>query len=117
MSGPMQPAVAKAAGSIALLAQAKAEGVHPGKIIAANLRAVLDKRPKAEAAESLPCRTWKAIPHDIRTMLVMMAAEAPGDPRTLARQPWDSFPENDRTRMGACARDFHKALKDAAALW
>jgi hypothetical protein len=116
MSGPMPQAVAQAATTIALRAQADAQGVHPGKIIAGNLRAMLGKRQSPEV-DSLPNRTWRELPHEIRTMLVMMAAEAPGDPRALARQPWDSFPEKDRQRMGACARDFHHALRDAAALW
>lgn len=116
MSGPMQPAVAQAAGSHALIAQAHAEGVHPGVVIARNLRASLDARTPTER-DSLPGRAWRAIPIKVRLALVMLASTQRGDPSVIALQPWESFTDSDRAEIGACAREFRRGLSDAASLW
>jgi len=80
------------------------------------VREAVVTRGKPEA-DSLPGRTWRAIPEDVRTVLVMLCSDREGGATHLAKQPWESFNERERASMAASARHFSRGLRDAAALW
>lgn len=116
MSGQMPKGLAAAAGAIALRAEADAKGVSIGRLVAARTRATLEAR-KGREADSLPGRTWREMPIKVRTVVVMLACAADGDPRHLAAQPWASFAGSDQCAMSACARDLARGLSNAASLF
>lgn len=112
MSGPLPTEVARAAGELAIQAQARdaARNWAPR----ARAAATVAKRPNVE---SLPGRTWEAISAQVRCALVMLSLDTAGDPRTIARQPWESFNDSDRAALAATARQFRGELVNAACLW
>lgn len=113
MSGHMPPALQATTTAIALRAEADARGISIPRLIAQRTREAL----KARERDSLPGQTWRAIDIRTRKVLVMLAATAPGDANDLARQPWESFTDNDRASMASCARELSRELKGAACLW
>lgn len=113
MSGHMPPALQATTTAIALRAEADARGISIPRLIAQRTREAL----KARERDSLPGQTWRAINLAVRTTIVMLACTQPGEPRELARQPWESFSDSDRASMAACARELFRELKGAACLW
>lgn len=101
MSGPLSPAVSNAAARMAAMAKCRA--------------AISAWAPSK--TESLPAKTWAAIPERTRLTLVMIAASQPGDPARICRQPWMSFTEEDRGAMAAVARQLVRDLSSAASLF
>lgn len=95
---------------------ARAAGKSPGRLIAERVRADLAACAPS-ARDSLPARTWAAIPITVRLPMVMLATDAQGDARRLAAQPWESFSERDRLSLASFAREFSAGLRDAACLW
>ncbi len=117
MSGAMNPQLAQAASTIALRAEAAARGLTLGRLAQAKLIESLDKHRAAKGAESLPGKTWREMHLRTRTVLVMLAAQTDGDPREVARQPWEALAESDRDSIAACARTLRRDLAGAAALF
>lgn len=113
MSGRMPPALQATTTAIALRAEADARGISIPRLIAQRTREALKERER----DSLPGQTWRAIGLHVRTTLVMLASTRQGDARELARQPWESFSDDDRASMAACARELQRELKGAACLW
>lgn len=80
------------------------------------VRQAIVSRPVPES-QSLPGATWRDIALPVRTTLVMLASDQPGDPRVLACQPWESFTDKDRAAIAAAARDIAHELRHAATLY
>jgi len=59
---------------------------------------------------------WRNIPPQIRTALVMLSLDVPGDAREFARRPWASYTEAQQIELGAIAREFKRDLAEAEAL-
>lgn len=116
MSGPLTHDLAAAESTLALQAQAKAEGLTVGRFIGAQARKAVEAN-KGREAQSLPARTWAAMPLRTRTVLAMLGALSSNNPDKTARQQWDTIPEGDRMSMAAIARDLGKSLRDAACLF
>lgn len=72
---------------------------------------------KQNDPQGMPSKTWSEMPIKTRTVLVMLGSTTDEDPRTVARRPWESMPENDRVSIGACARQLGNDLKRAACLF
>lgn len=119
MSGPMTPALAEAARVHALRAQAEAEGISVGRLIARNARAKLAARVEgdAKAAESLPGRTWRTMSLRTRAVLVMLASDHAGDARTYAARAWEALTPADQVSIAACAREIGRDLRRASCLF
>lgn len=115
----MNPALANAARAHALRAQADAEGVSIGSLIARNARANLAKRTEDEArkAESLPGRTWRTMDLRTRSVLVMLAASFEGDARAYAARAWEALTPADQVSIAACARTLGRDLRRASCLF
>lgn len=114
MSGPIPNAVAQAANELAMQAYYRDAAARNANLA----RAVVETNRRAmKTGQSLPGRTWEAISTQVRTALVMLTLDTPGDPRTIARQPWESFSDQDRAALAATARQFHDELKHARCLW
>lgn len=99
-----------------IVGEAASLGMSPGRLLATKFRKGLDARTPAES-NSLPARTWRAIDPAVRTTLVMIALDTPGDVRALALQAWESFSHSDQSALASMARMFKAELRDAAALW
>lgn len=82
----------------------------------AQCRAVIKSWAPSEA-QSLPAKTWAAIPERTRYTLVMLAAKQSGDPMRICRQPWGSFSPEDQGAMAGVARDLLADLRYAASLF
>ncbi len=67
--------------------------------------------------QGLPARTWSAMPHRTRAVLVMLGGASMEDPKEVARRPWGSLSEADRVGIAACARELGRDLRDAACLF
>ncbi|MDN3544651.1 hypothetical protein QWZ02_09345 [Kinneretia asaccharophila] len=117
MSGALNPELAQAAGLIALRAEAAARGLTLGRLAQAKLLESLDKHRAAQGAESLPGKTWRLMALRTRTVLVMLAAKTDGDPREVARKPWEALDEADRDSIAACARTLRRDLADVSSLF
>jgi hypothetical protein len=115
MSGALSHQLAQAAGTIALRAEAASRGLTLGHIVAERARKTLAAREGREA-ETQAGRTWREMNMRTRTVLVMLASEQEGDPRSIAMQPWASFSSNDQCAMGAAARTLADGLKRATYL-
>lgn len=101
MSGPMSAEVASAAARLAAMAKCRA----------------IIKGWAPREAQSLPARTWAAIPERTRLVLVMIASTQAGEAQRLCRQPWASFSEADQAAMAAAARELSRDLSGCASLF
>lgn len=118
MSGPMSPAVAEAAKTHALQAEAAAAGLLVRELVVQRAKAAIAERSKhAVTGSSLPARTWAAIPLPTRQLLVVLASDQAGEPERISRQPWDSFSTADQCRLGAAARSLSRDLRFASSLF
>jgi hypothetical protein len=106
MSGQLPQTVEQAAQRAAVQAWAN----NARAIVAAN-------RKGRRTTESLPGRTWSAMSPQVRTALVMLTLDTTGDPRAIARQPWESFADGDRAALAATARQFGDECKHARCLF
>ncbi len=70
-----------------------------------------------DTPQSLPVRTWASMAPAVRTALVMLALDTPGEPRELARQSWDAFSDSDKAALAAIARTFNEETRNARCLW
>jgi len=111
MSGQMSPQLAGAAAGLALRAEATAKGVSIPHLIRERVHAKFAARQSN--AETLAGQTWREMPMNVRTVLLMLEGNAEGDPRTLAAQPWGSFSDSDRAAIAAAARSFKRGTKNA----
>lgn len=75
------------------------------------------KQTKPDDRQGLPSKTWAAMSPRAKTVLVMLGAKTVEDPRELARRPWGSLSDEDRTGIAACARELSHNLRDAACLF
>lgn len=116
MSGPLPQALAQSAGQIAFLAESKALGLaHPGQLIARRARENLEAR-QPTGAETTGARVWRGMGLAMRTTLVMIASDQPGDPRVIAAQSWEAFSAADRIALGALCRQWARELTGAECL-
>lgn len=111
MSAAMPQQLADAAAGIAIRAEATAKGVSIPQLIRERIHAKMAARERS--AESLAGQTWREMPMNVRTVLVMLEANAAGDPRVVAAQPWGSFSDSDRAALGAAARSFKRSTQHA----
>jgi hypothetical protein len=72
---------------------------------------------RPEDRHGLPAKTWAAMSHRARSVLVMLGAKTAEDPRELARRPWGSLSDTDRDGIAACAKELSRDLRDAACLF
>lgn len=119
MSGAMSQAVADAARTLALEAEARATGrsVREVAIAQARARALANSKAKDPTGAGLPARTWAGMDQRTRIVLVMLGTANDGDPRRLAMQPWGSFSDAERDSMGAVARTLRRELQSASCLF
>jgi hypothetical protein len=75
------------------------------------------KQTKPDDRQGLPSKTWAAMSPRAKTVLVMLGAKTEEDPREMARRPWGSLSDEDRTGIAACARELSHNLRDAACLF
>lgn len=124
MSGPIPTNIAAAAGRLAedarhaaagakLADDAQREGLTVGRLVQRRALARISTR----SAESLPGAAWREMALRTRTVLVMLAGETDGDPREVARRPWEALADSDRASIAACARTLHRDLAGAACLF
>ena len=116
MSANPTPGLAAKAAAAAVVAEAVALGMSPGRLIGQRFRASLAARP-VPVADSLPARTWREIDARVRVAVVMLATDTPGDIQALARQPWDAWSNADKARIASTARQLSGELRSAACLW
>lgn len=75
------------------------------------------KAPVVNERQGLPAKTWADMPHRTRAVLVMLGGTHLGDPRDIARQPWESLHSKDRDGIAAVARELRDNLKNASCLF
>lgn len=114
MSGPLPTAIAQAASRAAVIAEQRASGLGWAEFM--RRRARTYGKPATER-DSLPGRTWADMHQGVRTALVMLSIDTAGEPRELARQPWDAFSDTDKAALAACARQFRHECRNAGCLW
>lgn len=90
-------------------AQAAAEGVPVHVVALREARARALAVPPADVAG----RAWRDTPERVRMLLLMLATERP---ESAARMPWASFTADERTAIGAAARQLRADLHGAAWL-
>lgn len=85
----------------------------------AHCRAIMAEHQKAKPErDSLPGRTWAAMPLRARAGLIQGGTGYPADVADLmARQPWASFELGEQAAIGACARQMLRDLRNAASLF
>jgi len=75
------------------------------------------KQTKPDDRQGLPSKTWAGMSPRVKTVLVMLGAKSVEDPREVARRPWGSLSDEDRTGIAACAKEMSQNLRDAACLF
>lgn len=75
------------------------------------------KQAKPDDRQGLPSKTWAAMSVRTKAVLVMLGAQSMEDPREVARRPWGSLSDEDRTGIAACAKELSQNLRDAACLF
>lgn len=75
------------------------------------------KQIKTSDPQGLPSKTWAAMPIRTRSVLVMLGGSSMGDPREMARRPWESLSQVDRDGIATCAREMAESLKNASCLF
>lgn len=77
----------------------------------------LVKKPVLNERQGLPAKTWADMPLRVRAVLVMLGGTTMGDPREVARRPWESLSLPDREGIASCAREMRDNLKNASCLF
>lgn len=77
---------------------------------------VHEKRPTPDP-HGLPAKTWAFMSLRTRQVLVMLGGTSDGDPRELARRPWEALTNEDRISIAACARQMGRELQNASCLF
>lgn len=114
----MSAAVAEAASTMALQAEAAALGITVRELVVSRARANIERRAlEAAKGQGLPARTWAEIPLRTRLVLVMLGCSDSKPAEQLCRQGWEAFGDSDRAAIAAAARELSADLKFAASLF
>ena len=79
----------------------------------AEVRAGITKRAE-NIPQSVVGAVWRGVSLQVRTALVMLATDKPGDARTYARRSWDAYGAIEQAAIGAAAREIVLQLDGAA---